>query len=173
MITTSKMVAAKIPHGPTQLSARTPIKVAETSWQIKTSNSTGFKKRSGRSTSLTSATEPLRWSSAKDLALIREVRTSAVSANAKRPEIIKRTTTTTLKTISAPSETLASITPTQILWKTAPEVAVLWLPSFRLQNRPRGPSPRGAAPRGRPRERVLDPRSPHGRQRFAQPRLDR
>ena len=46
-MTTLKNVAMAMPIGPNSRSATMPVRVACTSWHTSTTNSTGFKKRSG------------------------------------------------------------------------------------------------------------------------------
>ena len=91
--TTSPTVATKTPAAPKRCSASTPTIVAETSWQISTSSSSGLRNFSGSSESFTSAFAPRRPWSRSERALDLFMRTSEVSASAKKPESISSTKT--------------------------------------------------------------------------------
>jgi hypothetical protein len=99
--TTSNAVATATPTGPKSRSATTPMSVAATRWQSRTSSRTGLRKRSGCSTRRTRAWEPLRFSSANVMALIRLIRVSAVSDMARKAAAQMRTKTATSINVSA------------------------------------------------------------------------
>ena len=83
---TSKAVATATPRAPKSRSPSTPTRVAATSWQSSSRNSTELRKRSGCSMRRVSAAPPRRPSSSSVMALTRLTRVSAVSAAAKNPE---------------------------------------------------------------------------------------
>ena len=84
MTTISKTVAATTPHAPNHRTARMPTRVATTNWQMSTSRRTGLRKPWGSSVRRTSTLAPRLPSSARLLALARDIRTRAVSARASR-----------------------------------------------------------------------------------------
>ena len=80
-----------------EMPASTPTIVAETSWQMSTSNNSGLRKFSGASVRPTSAFDPRRPCSRSDLARDLFMRVSDVSAIAKKPESSNNTTTETTR----------------------------------------------------------------------------
>ena len=97
MTITSPTVAMKTPAAPNNRSARTPTMVADTSWQISTSKSSGLRNFSGASASATSAFDPRRPWSRRDRARDLFIRTSDVSASAKKPDSTSSTSTLTAR----------------------------------------------------------------------------
>ena len=118
--------------------------VAETNWQISTSNSSGLRNFSGDSASFTSALAPRRPWSRSERARDLFMRTSDVSAMAKKPESTSSTATRDAEVGVArrpgrgDHDGLAS-------GSGAPAVRARAPPSARPPRRPRGPSRAGAS----------------------------
>src|SRR4051812_48751782 len=102
MITTSNRVAIAMPHGPNTWSATMPTRVAATKVVTSRSRSTGFRVRSGCSSSLMSLVAPGRPSSIMVNALTRLVRVKAVSDRARKA--VNRMSTATTTSIHASEE---------------------------------------------------------------------
>ncbi len=99
--TISNTMPSTTPRPPKRCSATMPTRVADTSWQISTSSRIGLRNRAGFSTSRASCRAPRFFSSTRDLALIRVIRTKLVSAIASTPEPASRTTITMMRTASS------------------------------------------------------------------------
>ena len=101
MTTISNTMPSRTPSPPKRCSATMPTRVAETSWQIRTSSRIGLRKFAGSSTSRASWRAPRFFSSTSDLALMRLIRTRLVSAIASTPEPASRMMITTIRTASS------------------------------------------------------------------------